>query len=293
MGEAAPPGIKWRVRAGFERAAATYDQVAVLQREVGGRLLERVELLRAFTPRWILDLGAGTGHATGELARRYRGARVIAVDLSVAMLTQARRRGPWFGRPRCVCGDLEQLPLPDGCADLVFSNLALQWCAAPDTAFQEFRRVLRPGGVVMFTTFGPDTLKELREAWAEADRYSHVNPFLDMHDIGDALVRARLAEPVMDVERLTLTYERTLDLVRDLQRLGSRNVGSARPRGLTGRGRIETMTQRYEAVRTDGRLPATFEVVYGHAWAPLGPESGPAPGAPVQVSLERLRRPGR
>lgn len=276
---------KARVRAGFDRAAAGYDRVAVLQCEVGGRLLERLDLLREFRPQRILDLGAGTGQATAALARRYRGAQVTALDWSEAMLARVRRRGPWRRRPHCVCGDLERLPLADGSADLLFSNLAIQWCAAPDAVFREFRRVLAPGGTLLFTTFGPDTLYELREAWARADGYEHVNRFLDLHDIGDALVRARLAEPVMDAERLTLTYARVEDLLHDLKGLGSRSVGETRARGLTTRTRLAAMTGAYEGLRRDGRLPASFEVVYGHAWAP--PEGAPRSNGPVEVRLPR------
>ncbi len=279
---------KARVRAGFERAAAGYDRAAVLQREIGGRLLERLDLLREFRPQRILDLGAGTGQATTALARRYRGARVTALDWSEAMLVRARRRGPWWRRPHCVCGDLERLPLADDSADLLFSNLALQWCATPDAVFREFRRVLAPGGTLLFTTFGPDTLRELREAWACADGYEHVNQFLDLHDIGDALVRACLAEPVMDVERLALTYARVEDLLHDLKGLGSRSVGETRARGLTTRARIVAMTGAYEALRCDGRLPASFEVVYGHAWAP--PAGAPRSHDPIEIRLPR--RPG-
>ncbi len=276
---------KARVRAGFDRAAAGYDRVAVLQREVGGRLLDRLDLLREFQPRRILDLGAGTGQATEALARRYRGAQVTALDWSEAMLARVRRRGPWRRRPHRVCGDLERLPLADGSADLLFSNLALQWCAAPDAVFREFRRVLAPGGTLLFTTFGPDTLRELREAWARADGYEHVNRFLDLHDIGDALVRARLAEPVMDAEHLTLTYVRVEDLLHDLKGLGSRSVGETRARGLTTRTRLAAMTEVYEGLRRDGRLPASFEVVYGHAWAP--PEGAPRSNGPVEVRPPR------
>lgn len=274
-----------RVRVGFERAAADYDRVAVLQREVGARLIERLELLRAFQPRRIVDLGAGTGAATAALARRYRRAQVIALDWSEAMLARARARGPWWRRPRCICGELERLPLADGCADLLYSNLALQWCADPEAVFTEFRRVLAPGGTVLFTTFGPDTLRELREAWRQTDGREHVNPFLDLHDLGDALLRARLAEPVMDAERLTLTYGRVDDLLRDLKGLGSRAVDEARPRGLTTRGRLTAMAQAYEPLRCDGVLPASFEVVYGHAWAP------PTGDGSVSVRLERVAPP--
>jgi malonyl-CoA O-methyltransferase len=254
------------VRRSFEQAATNYDSVAVLQREIADRLLERLDYVR-LEPQRILDLGAGTGHAVGALHRRYRRARVVALDFAHGMLRQARKRGDWLRRPLCVCADAESLPLAEGAVDLIVSNATLQWCDLERT-FGECLRVLRPGGLFMFTTFGPDTLKELRQAWREVDGDSHVSSFLDMHDIGDALVRARFADPVMDVERLTLTYDRVRDLMRDLKTLGAHNATHDRPRGLTGRARLVAVEQAYEIHRTVGRLPASYEVVYGHAWAP-------------------------
>lgn len=258
------------VRASFDRAAADYDRVAVLQREVGARLLERLALLR-MAPQRILDLGTGTGHIAHALLKRYSGARVVGLDIAEGMLAQARRRSGWWRRPRFVCGDIERLPFASHSADMILSNLTLQWCNGLDAAFAEFRRVLRPGGTLLFTSFGPDTLRELRVSWAAADSYTHVNSFLDMHDVGDALVRAGLIEPVLDTERFTLTYPDLQGLVRDLKTLGAHNVTAGRARGLTGRGRWQRVREAYEAQRTDGALPATYEIVYGHAWAP---ESG-------------------
>ncbi len=261
---------KAAARRSFERAAAGYDGVAVLQRETANRMLERLEYIR-LTPRRVLDLGCGTGFALDGLARRYRRAHLVALDLAVGMLQRARRRGRWLQRPSLVCADMETLPLRDASVDLIFSNATLQWCNDLAGSFAEMRRVLRPGGLLMFTTFGPDTLRELRAAWAEVDGGSHVSPFLDMHDVGDALVRARFADPVMDVERITLTYERVRDLMRDLKAIGAHNALVDRPRGLTGRCRFAAMEQAYEQHRRDGRLPSTWEVVYGHAWCPAEP----------------------
>ncbi|MBK5964915.1 malonyl-[acyl-carrier protein] O-methyltransferase BioC [Thiocystis minor] len=257
---------KGRARRGFEHAATHYDTVAVLQRELADRLLERLDYVR-LEPQRILDLGAGTGYAVGALHRRYRRARVMALDFAHGMLLQARKRGGWLRRPWCVCADAEALPLADGAVDLIVSNATLQWCDL-ERAFGECLRVLRPGGLFLFTTFGPDTLKELRLAWSEVDGDSHVSPFLDMHDIGDALVRTRFADPVMDVERLTLTYAHARDLMRDLKLLGAHNATHERPRALTGRARLAAVERAYERHRDAGRLPASYEVVYGHAWAP-------------------------
>ena len=258
---------KRSARRSFERAAPAYDQAAVLQREIADRMLERLECVR-LDPRVILDLGTGTGYAIDSLRRRFRKAHILAVDFAIAMLQQARHRGSWLNRPRCICADVESLPIADATVDLVFSNATLQWCNDLPSTFGELLRVLRPGGLLMFTTFGPDTLRELREAWATVDGHTHVSPFADMHDIGDALMRARFADPVMEAERLTVTYRVLADLMSDLKVLGAGNVTTGRPRGLTGRRRLACVEQAYEDHRRDGRLPATYEVVYGHAWAP-------------------------
>jgi malonyl-CoA O-methyltransferase len=258
---------KQRVRASFERVAAHYDEVAVLQQEVGRRLLERLDLVR-LEPKRVLDLGAGTGYCTIPLMRRYKGATVIALDIAHAMLVRARQRAPRFRKLRCVCADIEALPFATRSADIVLSNLTLQWCDDLEHTFREIGRVLKPGGMLMFTTFGPDTLKELRASWQQVDDYNHVNAFIDMHDIGDAMVRARLAEPVMDVEHMTITYRDLSGLMRDLKMLGAHNMTAGRPRGLTGKRRLQALREAYELYRRDGVVPASHEVVYGHAWGP-------------------------
>jgi malonyl-CoA O-methyltransferase len=259
---------KASARRSFDRAAPGYDAVAVLQREIGNRLLERLDYVR-LAPKSILDLGCGTGQAIAPLMRRYPKARLIALDFAAGMLRLARRRGTWLKRPWCVCADAETLPLADQCVDLVVSNATLQWCNDLDRTFRELLRILSPGGLLMFTSFGPDTLMELRAAWATVDGHAHVSPFADMHEVGDGLVRARFADPVMDAERIILTYVQVRDLMRDLKVLGASNATAARPRGLTGPRRLAAVEAAYEAYRRDGRLPATYEVVYGHAWAPV------------------------
>ncbi len=296
---------KGKLRRAFERAASRYDQVAVLQREVGSRMLERLALVR-FQPRSVLDVGAGTGICTLALAKRYRKAPVIALDIAPAMLQRARKRASWFHKIGFVGGDAESLPLGDACFDLLFSNLTLQWCVDLPRTLGEFLRVLKPGGLLMFTTFGPDTLKELRASWAAVDAYSHVNLFFDMHDIGDTLLHSGFAEPVMDVERFTLTYPNVYGVMRDLKQMGAHNVTAGRPRSLTGKRRLQAMAAAYESERRDGKLPATFEVVYGHAWAPeqgrqrrtagdvrvsvaslLAPHAGASPGKTLRKRTDR------
>lgn len=262
------------IRRAFDAASDGYDASAVLQHEVGRRMLERLDLV-TIEPTVILDAGCGTGKTSQALLKRYAGSMVAGLDLSECMLRLARRRRSWFRTPHPLCADAARLPMADDSVDLLFSNLMLQWCNDIDAVFAEFRRVLKPHGLFSFSTFGPDTLKELRSAWSEADGHVHVSRFLDMHDIGDALVRAGLAEPVMDVDYFRLTYEEVTDLMRDLKAIGASNATAGRNRGLTGRRRLEAVRAAYEERRTDGRLPATWEVVYGHAWGP-GAGAGPA-----------------
>lgn len=279
---------KTRVRASFDRAAANYDAAAVLQKEVRTRMLARLDLVK-LAPPLILDAGCGTGHASHALAERFPQSRVVSLDLALGMLriTRATRSGlrprlaRWLGmeRQQLVCADIERLPLASASAGLVWSNLALQWCNELDLAFAEAQRVLQPGGLFMFSTLGPDTLKELRAA-AGSD-HVHVSRFIDMHDIGDALVRAGFSAPVLDVERFTLTYDDALSAMRDLKAIGAHNAAAGRPRGLGGRGFLQRIIEGYEPFRQQGKLPATYEVVYGHAWkADAAPRSADG-GVPV------------
>ncbi|MCK5479727.1 MAG: malonyl-ACP O-methyltransferase BioC [Gammaproteobacteria bacterium] len=259
-------------RRAFEKAAGTYDEAAVLQNEIGGRLMERLEYIR-LQPRRILDLGAGTGVFSRALRKRYRKADVVALDIALPMLQRVKQRAGWLRKPGCICGDSESLPFADDSFDFIFSNLMLQWCANLEVTFVELRRVLAPGGLLMFTTFGPDTLMELRSSWEAVDGYTHVNSFIDLHDVGDSLLHAKWAEPVMDSERITVTYRELRTLMQDLKHIGAHNVTSGRPRGLTGKRRLQQLINAYEPFREDGVLPASYEVVYGHAWSPVNKHS--------------------
>lgn len=265
---------KREVRRAFEHAAPTYDAAAVLQHEICARMLERLDYVK-HAPRAILDAGSGTGNAVRALLARYPGATLIALDVAHGMVERARRRVTWWQtlpglRPALygVCADIECLPLASGCVGLVWSNLALQWASDLRVALQELYRVLAPGGLVMFSTFGPDTLKELRSAYEGTDGRTHVNRFVDMHDVGDALIAAGYADPVMDMEQLTLTYADARSLMRDLKAIGAHNATRGRPEGLSARSLLAAVERNYEVFRRDGKLPATFEVVYGHAWKP-------------------------
>jgi malonyl-CoA O-methyltransferase len=284
-----------RVRRSFDRAASTYDAAAVLHTEVRGNLLARLDLM-ALTPRVVLDAGAGTGHASRALRRRYPKARVIALDSSQHMLQAARRQQSWLRPFDRVCADAARLPLTNGSVDLILSNLMLQWCN-PDQVFAEFRRVLAPHGLLSFTSLGPDTLRELRGAWQAVDSRTHVNQFIDMHDIGDALVRAGFASPVLDVERYTLTYLDVRRVAADLKATGAHNSTMGRGRSLTGRRQFAAFQAAYETFRENGRLPATYEVVFAHAWTPAAGrhrashESSVVPLEDIKQQLRSRRRP--
>ena len=280
------PDDRW-VRRSFDAASAGYDAASVLQSDVRDVLLERLGLTR-LRPRLVLDIGAGTGHASRALQRRYPGAQVVALDSSLGMLRAAARQRSWIRPFTRLCADASRLPLADGCADLIVSNFMLHWCDL-DAALAEFRRVLAPRGLLSFSTLGPDTLAELRAAWSQVDAHPRVGQFMDMHDIGDALVRAGFAAPVLDVERYTLWYADVPRLAADLKAVGARNAALGRARGLTTPRKYAAMQAAYEVHRTDGRLPASYEVVFGQAWTPLETVRR-SKSDDQHVSLDELKR---
>ncbi len=262
-----------RVRRAFDRAADSYDQFAVLQNEICKRLLEKLEIVK-ISPEFILDAGTGTGKAVPDLFERYKKASLVALDLSENMLNKASQHGGFLRSPYLVCADIEQLPFVDNTFDLVFSSLSMQWCNELNAALLEAKRVLKPGGLFVFSTFGPDTLKELRYSWSKVDDANHVNRFIDMHDIGDALLQDGFAEPVMEAEVITVTYNSVDEIMHDLKAIGA-NVTADLPeknqkaKGLTGKSILHTVRQAYEQFRQDGLLPASYEIIYGHAWKPV------------------------
>lgn len=283
---------KKQLRAAFERAADSYDQAAVLQREISNRMLARLEYIK-YKPGVILDAGSGTGYGTQQLAKRYPGSQLIAVDIAWAMLSHARPNTAWWQRllplqqqrADYVCADIEQFPVKNESIGMIWSNLALQWCNDLDRTFAEMHRILRTDGLLMFSTFGPDTLKELRQSFAQVDTFSHVNRFVDMHDIGDLLVHNGFSTPVMDMEYITLTYDDVIGVMRDLKAIGAHNVLLGRQQGLMGKNKWQQAIAAYEKLRRDGKLPATFEVVYGHAWKPLDRRSILTPETRRQLGL--------
>ncbi|MGY1458009.1 malonyl-ACP O-methyltransferase BioC [Luteimonas sp. A534] len=276
-----------QVRRAFSRAAGSYSAAADLQREVESRLFESLEYLGEQVPADIVDLGSGPGTAAVELRRRWPKARVVAIDLALPMLRQVAPKRGWNPLQRPidrVCADARALPLSDDSVDLIFSNLCLQWVDDLDALFAGFRRVLRPGGLLLCSTFGPDTLHELRAAFSAADDRAHVSPFGGIAEFGDALMRAGFRDPVLDREVDVHGHADMAGLMRGLRQLGATNALSARRRALTGRGRFAAAQAAYEPWRgDDGLLPATWETITAMAWAP-------AHGQPIREGGEDVAR---
>ena len=278
-----------QVRRHFGRAATSYEKHDALQREVQAALLERLDFYLE-APLRVVDVGAGTGRGTTLLKQKYPKAEVIALDLALPMLRAAKQHNSWLKPFMRVCAEATHLPLADHSVDVLYSNLCFQWVDDLPALFGECMRVLKPGGFMAFSSFGPDTLKELRAAWAEADQQPHVGRFLDMHDVGDAMLNAGLRDPVLDVFRYTLTYSEPRKLLEELQGLGATNADRARARGLTGKGRYRRMLAAYEAMRVDGRIPASWEVVSAHAWGPPVGQPRRVPGGEIaSFSIDSLR----
>jgi malonyl-CoA O-methyltransferase len=272
----------------FGAASRSYDGAATLQALVREELLSRLALLRE-SPRAVLDLGTGTGLGARALKRAFPRATVTATDISASMLEQARRHGRFWRPIRCIEADARALPLESASIDLVFTNLMLQWIDPLDDALREIRRVLRPGGLVLASSFGPLTLQELRAAWGEADAGVHVNEFIDMHDFGSALQRGGFSEPVLDVDRHLRHYADAATLMREIKAIGAHNVHAERRRGLTGRAAFQRMNAAYEAQRGPQGLPATWQVVYAVAWAPESARGAEPPPGEFHIGLEQLR----
>ena len=283
-----------QVRRAFARAAHGYDDAAALQHEVESRLLESLDDFEhghdarhregrrpgRRAPELVVDLGSGPGTAARQLRRRWPRARVVAIDMALPMLREAARRAlPWRPLRRdidLVCADARALPLAEGTVDVLVSNLCLQWVDDLPATFAGLRRVLKPGGLLLLSTFGSETLHELREAFASADDAApHVSPFADIARFGDALVHAGFRDPVLDRELYRQHHPDLAALMRQLRALGATNALSGRRRTLTGRARFAAAAAAYEPLRTGAGLPATWEVIQAHAWAP-------PPGAPIR-----------
>jgi malonyl-CoA O-methyltransferase len=275
------------IRDTFERVADQYDQHAALEQEVCRRLLEKAAFKR-IPPATILDLGCGTGFGAAKLKQEFRKAQVIGLDSSMAMLSRLRRRSGMLKPLRGVCGDIVALPFASASADLLFANLAGCWCPDPMAMFSEFRRVLRPDGMLLFSTFGPGLMKELRIAWSGVDPEVELPEFPDLMEIGNALVAAGFREPVMDMEIITLSYPDLNAMFRELEATGTfRLIRGWERRQDTG---LE-LGQAYGPFMQAGRYPLSFEIIYGVAFGPREgqPVKTPA-GDVVTFSVDALRR---
>ena len=276
-----------QVRRAFSRSAASYDAAAALQHAVEARLLGSLDYLdepalQRAPPQRVLDLGCGTGRASAAMQQRWPKAQVLSLDLALPMLRQASlasKRGrfpnaewlsnPFVQRPRQVCADARALPLAESSIDVLFSNLCLQWVDDLDAVFAGFRRVLRPGGLLLVSTFGPETLWELREAFAHTDAAPHVSPFADIAGFGDALVRAGFRQPVIDRDLDITRYPDLAALMRELRAIGATNALASRRNTLTGRARFTAAARAYDHMRgSEGLLPASWETISAMAWAP-------------------------
>lgn len=267
------PDAGRRVRRAFARADVAAAGGFVVSREASRRMASRLDLVR-LEPTRVLDAGCGSGPDLAMLRGRYPRAEIVGVDITLGLVQAARRRRTFaermkakLGAPasRFACADFARLPFSAGTFGLVWSNLSLAWQADLPAVFAELARVLEPGGLLMFSTYGPDTLKELRSACGHDERGPRVSKFADMHDVGDMLAGSGFAAPVMDMDMLTLTYPDLAALIADLRSTGQTYAGE-RPSGLLARGAWQRALASYEAMRREGRVPATVELVFGHAW---------------------------
>jgi malonyl-CoA O-methyltransferase len=264
-----PPRLdKASVKKSFNRAANRYNRAAILQEEVLSRLIQRLTYIR-HSPALILDMGCGTGIAFRRLKKQYSKSAIVSMDLAFSMLLESRQQYGFFDKKLVVNADMERLPFADKRFDLLFSSLALQWANDLPETFMGMRRISRPGALLMFATFGPKTLSELRQSWMDVDQKPHVHQFMDMHDIGDALVAAGFAQPVVDAETIELEYSEFRQVLDDLKDIGASNADRNRSRGLMTPAKLRKLEQNYcEHGFRDGKFIASYEVVYGHAWIP-------------------------
>jgi malonyl-CoA O-methyltransferase len=246
-----------KIRNTFNTASSNYNDNAFLQNEIANRLAEKLKVI-SIKPQTIIDLGSGTGFLSEKTAKIFPNSILVCVDFAQQSLLENSQNLK-------VCANAYELPFASNSVDFIVSNLMMQWCPDLTTLFNECFRILKPQGLFLFTTFGPDTLKELKRSWSVVDSSAHVNNFIDMHDIGDQMLQSGFQSPIMEMEKLILTYEKVVDLMHDLKAIGAQNVAN-RSKALTGKTKFKKMIEMYENYREDGKLPATYEVIYGHAW---------------------------
>ena len=271
----------------YNAHAAEYTQAAKVQHEIGDRLFERLFYLK-IKPRYVLDLGCGPGIFSQRLKKHFPEAQLVGLDLAYAMLKQAKVHQNWRCKWGLVNADMTALPFPDGLFDVVFANQAIHWANPLSAVIGEINRVMAPGGCLMFSTLGPDTFSELRQAFSTADKYAHVHDFPDMHDVGDCLMAEYFLDPVVDMEMLTAHFATLPKLLHALKLQGVRNINAARNPGLTGKQSWRTFEDAM-AVRCtpEGKFPLTYEVVYGHAWK--GAQRRTKKGVETLISVAALK----
>ncbi len=273
-----------KISKSFSKAAKHYESSAFLQKEVASRLLERLELMNV-KPERVLDAGCGTGFCTRALKKKYKKAKIIGVDIAPGMIDLANKENGLFSKLgfskvesnkiEYHCADINKLPFDNNHFDLVFSNLAVQWIMEPKLAFLELNRVLKPGGILIFSSMGEETLNELKQSWSSVDKRIHVNHFFDMKQVGDQVFSSNFENTVMDRDIITMTYQTMVGLMKDLKAIGANNLNSERPKGLMGKTKFNQLKAAYEKFRwEDGQLPATYDVIYGHAWKKMEDFSG-------------------
>ena len=263
-----------KLKLAFDKIAKTYEESAYLQKEVAERLLERLDLMN-IKPQHVLDAGCGTGYCTRALKKKYKKASIKGVDFSTGMVKQATSENGLFNKIDYQCADINHLPYPNNYFDLVFSNLTMQWVMDPKRALLELNRVLKPGGILIFSSLGIETLTELRQSWIKVDSNIHLNHFYDMQQLGDQVFASNFENTVMDRDIITMTYQSMVGLMKDLKAVAATNLNSQRAKGLFGKSRFKLLQNEYDKFRwEDGQLPATFEVIYGHAWKKMEDFSG-------------------
>ena len=266
----------------YNQIAGSYNQASIIAQETGRRLLERLSYIK-LQPTTILDLGCATGYCTERLQAQYPDARIISLDIATKMLQQVSTNK--------VCADAASLPIKSGSIDLIISNLMLPWCDDIGQVIAEIKRVLSPTGTFLLTTYGPDTLKELRASWAAVDQHPHTQDFYDMHDIGDALLQCGFSDPVVDMETITIRYRTVESLIKDLRESGSQNLSPKRRRTLTGKHRWQQFINTYQAqLDEDGKVPASYEIIYAHAWQTQPKQKRSADGSEISIPIENIGR---
>ena len=265
---------KNRVAQSFSYAAQQYDNSTILRQQTADELLDRLSFITV-QPKAILDLGSGTGRNISLLAKKYPKAKIIALDIAQAMLKKAKYKFqhglnvkhwlPNYQNPVYIGGDADAMPLANNSIDIVYANLSLQWCDF-EKCFAEIQRILRPNGLLTCALLGPDTLNELRQAWAKVDDYAHVNIYYDAHDLGEAMINTPLVEPVLDIDRITFSHKTAIALMKNLKEIGAHNINKSRRHGLTGKMTLRKVANAYEPFRHNGLLPASYEIIYAHAW---------------------------